>query len=154
MNKITSIAALLLAGLVASSLSACNKPGAEADAAKFEAAPPCHACGTIAGIEQRQAKGEGSGAGAVMGAIAGAVVGHQFGGGRGQDVATAGGAVAGGYAGNEAEKNMNQKIYYHVTVRMEEDGALRTLDVPQLNGLALGDKVEVHGNKLLLAQKD
>ena len=43
-------------------------------------------------------------AGTIIGGAAGAVVGHQFGGGRGKDVATAGGAVAGAAAGHEIAK--------------------------------------------------
>ncbi|MGC6744218.1 glycine zipper 2TM domain-containing protein [Escherichia coli] len=39
--------------------------------------------------------------GSVLGAVAGGVIGHQFGGGRGKDVATVVGALGGGYAGNQ-----------------------------------------------------
>jgi uncharacterized protein YcfJ len=38
----------------------------------------------------------------VAGALAGAAVGNQLGGGSGKDILTAGGAVAGGLAGNNA----------------------------------------------------
>jgi uncharacterized protein YcfJ len=53
-------------------------------------------------IEREQVTQERSGAnvpGAVVGAIIGGVLGHQVGGGRGQDIATAGGAVAGAAIG-------------------------------------------------------
>lgn len=41
----------------------------------------------------------------VLGAVAGGVIGHQFGGGRGKDVATVVGALGGGYAGNQIRIN-------------------------------------------------
>ena len=44
-------------------------------------------------------RGEVNVPGAIVGAIAGGVLGHQVGGGRGRDVATAGGAVAGAAVG-------------------------------------------------------
>ena len=48
-------------------------------------------------------------AGTLIGGAAGAVVGHQFGSGRGKDVATAGGAVAGAAAGHEIAKGGEKK---------------------------------------------
>ncbi|MEO8143217.1 MAG: beta/gamma crystallin-related protein [Betaproteobacteria bacterium] len=38
--------------------------------------------------------------GAIVGAIVGGIIGHQFGNGTGQDIATVGGAAAGGYVGS------------------------------------------------------
>lgn len=139
---------LLLATVVtcaAAPLTACKETGASM-------LSPCHECGTIATIQPMKQKGEGTGAGALIGAVAGAVVGHQFGGGHGKDVATAGGAIAGGIAGNEIERNKNAVHWYHVTVNMEEGGT-RTVDVDQLNGLAVGAKVKVVGNALELASR-
>ncbi|WP_300016823.1 glycine zipper 2TM domain-containing protein [uncultured Roseobacter sp.] len=49
--------------------------------------------------QQRQVGCTGAG---VAGALAGAAVGNQLGGGSGRDILTAGGAVAGGLAGNNA----------------------------------------------------
>lgn len=49
--------------------------------------------------QQRQVGCAGAG---VAGALAGAAVGNQLGGGSGRDILTAGGAVAGGLAGNNA----------------------------------------------------
>ena len=43
-------------------------------------------------------------AGTVVGAVIGGVIGHQFGGGSGKTLATAGGAVAGGAIGNHVAK--------------------------------------------------
>ena len=114
---------------------------------------PCHDCGTVAAIETLKRKGEGSGAGAFIGAVAGGVIGHQFGGGRGQDLATVAGAVGGGVAGHEIEKRRNSTVFYRVTVTMDEGGAARTLDVPELNGLAIGTKVKVIGETIRIASR-
>ncbi len=51
--------------------------------------------------------------GSVLGAVAGGVIGHQFGGGRGKDVATVVGALGGGYAGNQIQELSPGKRYLH-----------------------------------------
>ncbi|MEO9777749.1 MAG: glycine zipper 2TM domain-containing protein [Sedimentitalea sp.] len=56
------------------------------------------ACATTP-AEQRQVGCAGA---TVAGALLGGAVGNQFGGGSGRDILTAGGAVAGGMAGNNA----------------------------------------------------
>jgi len=53
--------------------------------------------------------------GSVLGAVAGGVLGHQFGGGRGRDVATVAGALAGGYAGNQVQGKMQERDTYSST---------------------------------------
>ena len=112
--------------------------------------PKCYECGTIVNIEQTKEKGSSSGLGAVVGAVAGAVIGHQIGDGRGQDAATATGAIGGGITGNEIEKRVKGTTFYRVTVAME-NGGTQTVDVPALNGLATGSKVKVVGNNLQVA---
>ena len=54
-------------------------------------------------------------AGSVLGAVAGGVIGHQFGGGRGKDVATVVGALGGGYAGNQVQGAMQENDTYTTT---------------------------------------
>jgi uncharacterized protein YcfJ len=49
--------------------------------------------------------------GAIVGAIIGGVLGHQVGGGRGQDIATAGGAVAGAAVGANVGRTGGQQVY-------------------------------------------
>jgi len=161
----TYIATLL--GLFMVSLAACHsssepdtvvqkdrhaaKYGADHYERKSVPAPViCNNCGTITNIEQEKEKGSGSGLGAVVGAVAGAVVGHQVGDGRGKDLATAAGAIGGGFAGNEIEKRAKGTTYFHVTVAME-NGGTQTVDVPALNGLTTGSKVKVIGNSLQFA---
>jgi len=134
----------------AMSLTACHssaEPAATAVAAAKPRPAVCQDCGTISHIEQANDRGKGTGIGAVIGAVAGAVVGHQFGDGRGQDAATVGGAAAGGYAGNEIEKQARTTTFYRVTVAMKAGGS-RTVSVETLNGLSVGDRVRVIGDNL------
>jgi uncharacterized protein YcfJ len=51
----------------------------------------------------------------VLGAVAGGVIGHQFGGGRGKDVATVVGALGGGYAGNQIQGSLQDNDTYTST---------------------------------------
>ena len=44
---------------------------------------------------------DGNIVGAALGAAGGGIIGHQFGGGKGKDLATIGGAIAGGTAGHQ-----------------------------------------------------
>lgn len=114
-----------------------------------EPAPPpvCNECGVVASVTPVKEKGSGSGAGAVIGAIAGGVIGHQFGGGRGKDVATAGGAVLGGVAGHEVEKRARSTTYYSVAVNME-NGTQQTVNVPDPAGISAGTRVRVVGGNI------
>lgn len=48
--------------------------------------------------------------GSVLGAVAGGVIGHQFGGGRGKDVATVVGALGGEYAGNHDQGLLRESV--------------------------------------------
>jgi uncharacterized protein YcfJ len=86
-------------------------------------------------------------AGTVVGGVAGGLLGSVVGGGKGKTLATVAGAAAGGYAGNQVQKNMQQKdvvtttehrcktlneksqkvVGYNVTYRFEgKDGTVRT----------------------------
>ena len=69
-------------------------------------------------IEREQVTPERSGSnvpGAIVGAVIGGILGHQVGGGRGQDIATVGGVIAGGAVG--------------ATVGRDNNGPARTQDV-------------------------
>lgn len=111
--------------------------------------PVCQDCGVVASIEPVKEKAEGSGAGAVLGAIAGGVIGHQFGGGKGKDVATAAGAIAGGVAGHQAERSIRATTYYRVGVNME-NGSYQTVNVADPAGISVGSPVRVVGGNLQL----
>lgn len=90
-------------------------------------------------------------AGTAIGAVAGGLLGSTIGGGKGKTVATVAGAAAGGYAGNQVQKNMQQKdvvttterrcktvqdksqklIGYDVTYRLDgKDGVVRMSSKP------------------------
>jgi uncharacterized protein YcfJ len=113
---------------------------------------------------QRQApvKDEHRIAGTAIGAVVGGVVGHQIGGGSGKKLATVGGAAAGGYAGNQVQKNMQRKdtvtaterqcktvhdksqklVGYDVTYRLDgKEGTVRTSFKP-------GDKLPVKDGRV------
>lgn len=107
----------------------------------------CNECGVVASINVVKEKAAGSGAGAVIGAIAGGVIGHQFGGGSGKDVATAAGAIGGGFAGNEVEKRVRATTYYAVGVNME-NGSFQTVNVADPAGISVGSRVRVVGGNL------
>lgn len=126
--------------------SASSSSRGNAEVAAFEPAV-CHSCGVVSSIEAIKTKGNASGIGAITGAVIGGVVGHQFGGGKGKDVATVAGAGAGAYAGHESEKRYNATTSYRVTVSME-DGGTRTLTTSSLNGVDVGSKVKVSGDSV------
>ncbi|ENN7007182.1 glycine zipper 2TM domain-containing protein [Escherichia coli] len=51
----------------------------------------------------------------ITGSVLGGVIGHQFGGGRGKDVATVVGALGGGYAGNQIQGSLQESDTYTTT---------------------------------------
>src|SRR5467141_3964522 len=80
----------------------------------------CRECAVIEEVREVEKAGQASGAGAVGGAVVGGVIGHQVGGGRGKDVATVLGALGGGLAGNQIEKNAKKTKEYQIFVRYED----------------------------------
>lgn len=107
--------------------------------------PVCANCGAVESVTPVQRAGQGSGVGVVAGGVLGAIVGNQVGGGSGRTAATVLGALGGGYAGNQVEKNIKKETVYQVRVRME-DGSVRTLE--QATAPALGARVTVDGTTL------
>jgi len=103
--------------------------------------------GRVVAIDVVRGSGHTSGGGAIAGAIIGGVLGHQVGSGRGNDVATAAGAVGGAVAGNEIEKRRNDDEYYRVVVQFR-DGREATYQQSSLDGLRVGDRVRVGGDRL------
>ncbi|CUU23696.1 glycine zipper 2TM domain-containing protein [Duffyella gerundensis] len=73
---------------------------------------PRQECRNVTLTHRRAVQDEHRIAGSVLGAVAGGVVGHQFGGGRGRDVATVAGALAGGFAGNQAQGSLQNNDTY------------------------------------------
>ena len=134
-----------------SARTARNEPPAQFAEAAIPPPPPpsaaplriiCRECGVIESVREITKAGEASGAGAVGGAVLGGVVGHQVGGGRGRDIATVLGAIGGGLAGNQVEKNAKTTTEYRITVRFE-DGTTRLFPSATPPTWRPGDKVKV-----------
>lgn len=73
---------------------------------------PRQECRNITVTHRRPVQDENKITGSLLGAVAGGVLGHQFGGGRGRDVATVAGALAGGYTGNQVQGNLQNRDTY------------------------------------------
>ena len=76
---------------------------------------PRKECRNVTVTHRRPVQDENRLAGSVLGAVAGGVIGHQFGGGRGKDIATVAGALGGGYAGNQIQGAMQDRDTYTTT---------------------------------------
>jgi uncharacterized protein YcfJ len=70
---------------------------------------PRQECREVQVQKQAPVKDENRVAGTVIGGVAGGLLGNQIGGGRGKTVATVAGAAGGAYAGNQVQKNMQEK---------------------------------------------
>jgi len=108
---------------------------------------PREQCEDVPVQQQAPVKDKNRIAGTAIGAVAGGLLGSAIGGGKGKTLATIGGAAAGGYAGNQVQKNMQEKdvtttterrcktvqdksqklVGYNVTYRLEgKQGVVRT----------------------------
>lgn len=114
-------------------------------APKVAAAPACTDCGVVESVRAVKRKGEASGVGAVAGGVLGAAVGNQFGKGNGRTAMTVLGAVGGGVAGHEVEKQVKSTVVHQVSVRMD-DGSVRTIE--QTSAPAVGQRVQLQGRTL------
>ena len=104
--------------------------------------------GRVVAIDTVGRPGGTSGAGAVVGGIIGGVAGHQIGSGRGNDAATVAGAIGGAVVGNEMEKRRDGDEHYRVTVQLR-DGREATFAQESLNGIRVGDRVRIDGNRVI-----
>ncbi len=118
--------------------------------AKAEA-PRCPQCGVVVSVEALRQAGEASGAGAVAGGVIGGLVGNQFGKGDGRKAMTVIGAVGGGLAGHEIEKDQRSRTVYRTRVKMD-DGSSRTLTRSQ--PLAIGQRLRLDGQSVQLLEAD
>ena len=105
----------------------------------------CNSCGRVTDVHTETRRGKASGVGAVGGAVVGGLLGNMVGGGDGRKLATVAGAVGGGYAGNEIEKNQKSYTVWVVQVR-ERDGRLRRFERSADPGLRVGDEVRLTEN--------
>lgn len=78
---------------------------------------PREQCEDVVVQKRAAVKDENRVAGTAIGAVAGGLLGSTIGGGTGRTLATVGGAVAGGYAGNQVQKNMQNKDVVSTTER-------------------------------------
>jgi outer membrane lipoprotein SlyB len=101
----------------------------------------------VVAIDVVRGRGGSTGAGAVVGGIVGGVLGHQVGSGRGNDAATVAGAIGGAVVGNELEKRRDGDEFYRITVQLR-DGREATFAQDSLNGIRVGDRVRVDGNRV------
>jgi outer membrane lipoprotein SlyB len=108
----------------------------------------CNTCGVVESVRAVKQKGEGTGLGAVAGGALGGLLGNQIGGGNGRTAMTVLGAVGGGLAGHETEKQVRATTSYDVTVRMQ-NGTLRHLS--RANPPAVGEQVVVQGQSMRAA---
>lgn len=76
---------------------------------------PRQECRDVSVTHHRPVQDENRLEGSVFGAVAGSVLVHQVSGGRGKDIATVAGALAGGYAGNQVQGHMQNNDTYTTT---------------------------------------
>ena len=115
---------------------------ADSSRVAVKAPPVCYDCGRVESINAIQTQGEPTGVGMIAGGVIGGLIGNQIGGGNGRKVATVAGAVGGGYAGHQIEKQKRTTTTYQVRVRME-DGVVRTFAYDTQPHWATGDRVRV-----------
>lgn len=129
---------------------------------------PRQECREVQVQKKAPVKDENRIAGTVLGGVAGGLVGNQIGGGRGKTVATVAGAAGGAYAGNQIQKNMQEKdvvtttetrcttvnetsrqlVGYDVTVRLDgKEKVVRTSFKP-------GKQIPVKDGQLVLVPPD
>ena len=108
------------------------------------ASASCDRCGRIRSIEPYEAQGSKT-AGIVAGAVVGGVLGNQIGGGSGKKVATAAGAVGGGYAGKRIAENQT-RTRFRIAVRMD-NGREEICDQGSAKNLHVGDYVKISNGK-------
>jgi uncharacterized protein YcfJ len=70
---------------------------------------PREKCEDVQVQHQAPVKDQNRIAGTAVGALAGGLLGSTIGGGKGKTIATVAGVAAGGYAGNQIQKNMQEK---------------------------------------------
>lgn len=127
--------------------SAASAPQQSAPAPAAPAPVICQTCGIVRSITEIRQQGTSTGAGAVVGAIVGGVAGNQVGGGSGQDIATAAGAIGGALLGNNIEQNRNSTAYYEVLVEMES-GRQEVINLQNASGISTGSSVYVQGGNI------
>ncbi len=105
----------------------------------------CDLCGTVSEVKTEERKGQGGAVGIVGGALLGGFLGNQIGKGDGNKVATVGGALGGAAVGNEVQKQATAKKVWLSSVKMK-DGSVKTVEQDAQPAWAVGDVVKIDGN--------
>ncbi len=153
MERLTSrLACVALAACCVVSLGArAAAASSRGDSLYEDAAEASAAYGTVSAVESGGgvAADAPRGSGAVIGGVLGAVIGRQMAdGSRGKNIAAAVGAGVGALIGHEIEKNVRRdRGGVRVTVRLD-DGRTRRFDVKDSDGLRVGDRVRIDGDRL------
>lgn len=109
----------------------------------------CQSCGVVVSTHTYERAAEhGSGLGIASGALVGGLLGNHVGGGNGRKLATVAGAVGGGYAGNQIEKNARSRTVTDTKVRMD-NGAVRHVTEEGARRYYNGEHVRVERNGLV-----
>lgn len=109
----------------------------------------CQSCGVVVSTHTYERAAEhGSGLGIATGALVGGLLGNHVGGGNGRKLATVAGAVGGGYAGNQIEKNARSRTVTDTKVRMD-NGAVRHVTEEGARRYYNGEHVRVERNGLV-----
>ncbi|BCD61173.1 outer membrane lipoprotein SlyB [Nitratiruptor sp. YY08-26] len=93
-------------------------------------------------IAARAVKVHDTGEGTILGAIIGAIIGHQFGGGSGNDIATAAGAIAGGVIGSRLNEANAQELIIRLD-NGEEIATVVRVDYAKGFWFRRGDRVRI-----------
>lgn len=92
-------------------------------------ATPRETCEDVQVTHRAPVKDEHRITGTVVGGVAGGLLGSTVGGGRGKTLATVAGAAAGGFAGNQVQKNMQEKDVVTTTERRCKTVNVKSLKV-------------------------
>lgn len=106
----------------------------------------CASCGTVEVVRVVEVKGNGIGL--VAGGVGGAPIANDLGSGKANTALTILGAAGGALAGSEIEKNVQKRVSYRVTVRMD-DGSFRTVSQSTAPTVAVGDRVRIANGALV-----
>jgi outer membrane lipoprotein SlyB len=144
---------VVLAITVTLVMAACESPRRVDDRRARYDPPPESAekvrFGVVSDIDVFEDRARTSGGGAILGAVIGGVVGNQIGSGSGRAAATGAGVIGGAIVGNAIEeRNRRDDEFFRVTVRLN-NGARREFDYKQLNGLRVGDRVQIDDGQLV-----
>jgi len=101
--------------------------------------------GEIIMVREVLIEGTKSGLGVIAGGAVGGVLGSMVGGGKGQTLATVGGAVAGGGAGAAAEEAATRQKGLEITVKLENGEVVSVVQAADREYL-VGDEVKVLRN--------